>query len=228
MVMQPRALATRQKIIDAAVDVFADAGYLETDIKAITRAADLTPGAFYYHFTSKEELVAVIIEQGWSHTWDLVIDRLDATEPGLENVIGTTLAMTDLFIQSKLVWVASQLNQAFGHLHNDGRRELHKRFDMFVEKVAKNIPSSDIRDDVTQQEVGELIWIMLQGSSQVPNTADHVADPIHNPMPRAVKNWIFLLRSVVPPASLPHFEEVLTRRAAEYHADGSPDESGEL
>ena len=64
MVMQSRALATRQKIIDSAVRMFAQKGYLETDLKAITRAADLTPGAFYYHFTSKEALAAVIIEHG--------------------------------------------------------------------------------------------------------------------------------------------------------------------
>lgn len=205
MVVQPRALVTRQKIIDTAVKVFAQNGYLETDLKAITRAADLTNGAFYYHFDSKEALVAVIIEQGWSHVWDLIADRLDATEPGLENVIATTIAMTDQFAQDEFVWVASQLHQAFGLLQQEGRRDLQQRFEMFVEKVAKNIHNSDIRDDVTQREVGELIWIMMQGSNQ-----------IHAPLPRAVKNWIFLLRSVVPLESLPHFEQVLTRTAAQY------------
>lgn len=210
MAMQSRALATRQKIIDSAVRMFAQKGYLETDLKAITRAADLTPGAFYYHFTSKEALAAVIIEQGWSYVWDLIADRLDATEPGLENVIATTIAMTDQFAEDELVWVATQLNQAFGNIHPEGRSDLQQRFDMFVEKVAKNIRSSDIRDDVTEQEVGELIWIMLQGSNQIPN-----------PMHRAVKNWIFLVRAVVPPESVPHFEQILTRNATQYGADGA-------
>lgn len=212
MVVQPRALATRQKIIDAAVKAFAQNGYLETDLKAITRAADLTTGAFYYHFTSKEALAAVIIEQGWSYVWDLIVDGLDATEPGLENIIATTIAMTDQFARDEFVWVATQLNQAFGNIRNihpDGRRDLQQRFDMFVEKVAKNIRGSDIRDDITEQEVGELIWIMLQGSNQIPN-----------PMHRAVKNWIFLVRAVVPPESVPHFEQILTRNAAQYGADG--------
>lgn len=220
MVMQPRALATRQKIVDAAVTLFAENGYLETDLKAITREADLTPGAFYYHFGSKEELVAAITAEGWSYLWDLIVERLDATEPGLANVMATTIAMADLFGQDKLVWVASQLNQAFGHLHLEGRRDLQQRFDMFVEKVSKNIQSTEIRADVTQQQVSEMIWIMLQGSSQVPSIADPALDPIHEPVPRAVTNWIFLLRAVAHPDLLPRFEQALKHIAAHYATGG--------
>ena len=220
---QSRALATRQRIIDTAVKVFAENGYLETDLKAITRAADLTTGAFYYHFESKEALVAVIIEQGWSYVWDLIAEYLEATEPGLENVIATTIAMTDQFAKDELVWVASQLHQAFGYLNLEGRRDLQQRFDMFIEKVAKNIRSSDIRDDVTQHEVGELIWIMMQGSIQVPNTDDPASETLNNPMPRAFKNWIFLVRAVVPPESIPHFEQILTSKAAQYGVGSATD-----
>lgn len=211
--MQARAAQTRQRIIDAAVTLFCRNGYLETDIKAITRAADLTPGAFYYHFPSKEALVVDLITEGYSRIWTVLLARLDETEPGLENIIDTTLAQVELFSADKLVWVAYQLNQAFGHLSQEGRRNLQQRFDLFVEKVAKNVRSTDIRDDITPEDVGELIWTLLQGSAHVPNTANPLHDSLHNPMPWAIKNWLFLLRAVVPPEDLPRFEQLLADAA---------------
>ena len=207
VVMQGRAVQTRQKIMDTAVKLFADSGYLETDVKAITRAADLTPGAFYYHYASKEALVVEIIAEGWSRIWSLITARLDAAEPGLENVITTTLAQAERFANDDLVWVAVQLNQAFGQLSRQGRRVLRQQFDEFIAKVAENIPCTDIREDLTPQDVGELIWIMLQGSAHLPGSDE----PVQNLIPRTVKNLAFLLRAIVPPESLPRFERILTQ-----------------
>lgn len=213
MIVQARAAQTRQRIIDGAVALFCRNGYLETDVKAISRAADLTPGAFYYHFPSKEALVVDIIAEGYSRIWTVLLASLDETEPGLENVIATTLAQVELFAADKLVWVAYQLNQAFGHLSSDGRRDLQRRFDLFVAKVAKNIRSTDIREDVTPEDVGELIWTLLQGSAHVPNTVDPLHDSLQNPMPWAIKSWVVLLRAVVPAQELPRLEQALADAA---------------
>jgi len=52
---------TRQKIIDAAKQVFLDKGYENTTILDIVDNMDgLTRGAFYHHFKSKEEVLDVI------------------------------------------------------------------------------------------------------------------------------------------------------------------------
>ena len=56
-----RAEATRGKIIDAAVELFTDAGYGDTDLAAIVRQAGITKGAFYYHFESREQVAHAII-----------------------------------------------------------------------------------------------------------------------------------------------------------------------
>lgn len=65
MPRQPRAVETRQKIIDAAVELFAEKGYAETGLNDLTARAGVTTGAFYYHFTSKEALATAIMDQGW-------------------------------------------------------------------------------------------------------------------------------------------------------------------
>lgn len=209
--MQRRAAETRQKIIDTAVKLFARDGYLETNIKAISRAADLTAGAFYYHFNSKEDLVLEIIAQGWSRIWAVIMGGLDETEPGLENVIATSMAQGALFASDELVWVAVQLNQAFAHLSHEGRDDLRDQFNIFVGKVAVNIRPTDLQKGVAPEDVGEMVWIMLQGSSHLPGSSDPT---------RGLKNWDFILRSIVPPKRLAYFQQTLADTAKRMEEDG--------
>ena len=60
--MQVRAQITRQRIVDAAVDVFDEIGFGSVDLNDIVDRADVTKGAFYYHFATKEAVAAAIIE----------------------------------------------------------------------------------------------------------------------------------------------------------------------
>ena len=56
---QPRPAhrpSRRAHIIDAAIQVFATAGYGEASIEDIARAAGVAPTAVYYHFGGKDEL----------------------------------------------------------------------------------------------------------------------------------------------------------------------------
>jgi TetR/AcrR family transcriptional repressor of nem operon len=50
--------ATRARILDAAGRLFRARGYAATGIDAVMSAADLTAGAFYSHFASKDALFA--------------------------------------------------------------------------------------------------------------------------------------------------------------------------
>lgn len=52
----------RQRIEEAAVDLFAQQGFMATTIRHITAAVGLTPGALYNHFPSKEQLLFSIIK----------------------------------------------------------------------------------------------------------------------------------------------------------------------
>ncbi len=53
----PKAEETRERIVDAALDLFRDKGFDETTMRDIAGAAGVATGAAYYYFRSKEELV---------------------------------------------------------------------------------------------------------------------------------------------------------------------------
>ncbi|HEY9323380.1 MAG TPA: helix-turn-helix domain-containing protein [Agromyces sp.] len=55
-VTSPRREATRQKLLDAAAQVFAEVGLDAASVEAICEQAGFTRGAFYSNFESKDEL----------------------------------------------------------------------------------------------------------------------------------------------------------------------------
>ena len=57
-----RTAATRQALLDAAQDLFAARGYARTGREDIVRAAGVTRGALYHHFTNKEHLFRAVFE----------------------------------------------------------------------------------------------------------------------------------------------------------------------
>lgn len=58
-----RRQVTRARLLEAAFSVFAGQGYTGATIDAIVQAAGYSKGAFYFHFSSKEE---VFLEVLWS------------------------------------------------------------------------------------------------------------------------------------------------------------------
>ncbi|GAA2244657.1 ScbR family autoregulator-binding transcription factor [Streptomyces amakusaensis] len=61
MARQDRALRTRRAIFEGAATVFDERGYESTTISEILERAEVTRGAFYFHFPSKEDLARHVL-----------------------------------------------------------------------------------------------------------------------------------------------------------------------
>lgn len=62
-IKQERAARTRVEIMDAAIRLFARRGYLATTMSELAKAIKMTPGALYWHFPTKEDLLLSAIEE---------------------------------------------------------------------------------------------------------------------------------------------------------------------
>lgn len=58
-----RAAETREALIAAARPLFASQGFAEVSLETIVRAAGVTRGALYHHFSDKTELFAAVYER---------------------------------------------------------------------------------------------------------------------------------------------------------------------
>lgn len=57
------ARKTREAILDAATEVFADKGVSKATLESIAKKAKMTRGAFYWHFKNKEDMLAALWER---------------------------------------------------------------------------------------------------------------------------------------------------------------------
>jgi AcrR family transcriptional regulator len=208
----PGAAATRQRLLDAAVDLFTETGYFATNLTDITSRASMTTGAFYHHFASKEAIATAIVAQGWSTVITEVTRCLNTSGPGLERVIVMTFQISDLMKRDKSVGIANHLAQAFGQLSIEGRQSFHEHVSRFIRRVADALSDSDLRDDVTPTQAASLVWICLQGchllSDALMDNGSHVE--------QLLLTWQVGLRSMVTPTALSHYEQFTARLAGQY------------
>jgi AcrR family transcriptional regulator len=60
---EQRAIETRERIIEAAARIFARRGYGDATVQDIAGEAEISMGALYHHFASKEELFRAIVDE---------------------------------------------------------------------------------------------------------------------------------------------------------------------
>jgi len=77
------ALATRQRLLDAAVEVFLTNGYARTRVQDIAREAGLTTGAMYAHFENKADLLSAAIAQQGELALQELVEAMGAEPLGL-------------------------------------------------------------------------------------------------------------------------------------------------
>lgn len=54
---------TRRRILDAALEVFAERGYYEAVVDEIVRVSQTSKGAFYHHFPSKQDIYLKLVDE---------------------------------------------------------------------------------------------------------------------------------------------------------------------
>ncbi|MDE8647587.1 TetR/AcrR family transcriptional regulator [Rhodococcus qingshengii] len=67
--VQPRAKVTRDKVLSETAQVFDTLGFFPASITEMVAGSDLTKGAIFYHFPSKEAIAQQIVED-----WTAVIE----------------------------------------------------------------------------------------------------------------------------------------------------------
>lgn len=216
---QARAEVTRRRIIDAAIDLFAESGYGGTGLAEILKRADVTKGAFYYHFASKEALAAVIIEDSSATAAKAFLGSTNPASPALENVIHGMFAVARLMKSDRAANTGRELAQALSQISDAGAQSISDWTALFAGEVKRAISQGDVRDDVDPDAVGQAIWVAVLGIHLLTNA---LGDDIDTRMARV---WRVLLRAIVPAESVGYFEEFVNRasvRRGSAHPEPAP------
>ncbi len=72
MAHHPRGIDTRNTILETSLSLFSQNGYDATSVAQICHDAQVSKGAFYHHFASKQELFLVLMESWLANVTGLV------------------------------------------------------------------------------------------------------------------------------------------------------------
>ncbi len=81
---QKRAVRTRRRLKEAALDIFSEKSVDAATVEEITQKADLGKGTLYQHFEDKEEIVVTLVEEAVDH----LIERMRACDSAPDTIEG--------------------------------------------------------------------------------------------------------------------------------------------
>ena len=94
---QLQAAATRERMLQAATDVFAERGYQAASVGAITKRAETAHGTFYLYFRNKDDAFEQVFASLGEHIRDESRARL--SDDRYEGVVGVIRSFLSVFIQ---------------------------------------------------------------------------------------------------------------------------------
>jgi AcrR family transcriptional regulator len=103
---EERAAATRAELMGAARELFAARGYADVGTEEIVRAAHVTRGALYHHFTDKRDLFRAVHEQLADELLAGIGARLAGVEDPWEALVAGVRAFLDACTDPALVRIS--------------------------------------------------------------------------------------------------------------------------
>jgi AcrR family transcriptional regulator len=219
MVRQARSEATRRKIITCAVQLFNENGYPATGLGNIIERAEMTKGALYYHFDSKEALATSIIEEGGARLAEAFRAITASPAPALESIIHGVFVVADLMSTDQIARSGMQLLRAFGEFNEAAAHT----YDAWVAEMTlhtrQGIDEGDVRSDLDPEAAAETIVGAMLGAELLANASTSGTDILQ----RVARTWTLLLPAIVSEQSSSYFDEFLARESLRHSQAPRPD-----
>ena len=90
---QPSGLLTQQRMLRSAVALFLEKGYEKTTTAEISRAAGMSPSAFFRAYESKEQMLLALVQHMFAGQFSLAAQQLHTDEPVLLYAAETALQL---------------------------------------------------------------------------------------------------------------------------------------
>lgn len=204
---QARAEVTRRVILAAAVELFEEVGYGNTSLTEIIDRAGVTKGGFYYHFHTKEELAAAIIEHANEALGASFRATLGSSAPMLENLIRFPFVALEVMRHDRVVRIGSRLRRALDQVSDVGEAALLHKRELIVGAVRTAVAQGDVNIGINSEAVGHTIWSSVLGTELLIEASGD------EPSTRLAELWTVILAAIVPPHSLPRFTQFAARMA---------------
>jgi TetR/AcrR family transcriptional regulator, transcriptional repressor for nem operon len=175
-VKQPRALETREKILEAAARLFALKGYHDAKLEEVLDTAQVTKGAFFHHFRDREDLGFAVLN------WHMdrrrrVLEAIEQELPParqagpLQQVFRRLDAIQEMVRRRedcKGGCVIGNMSTALSDCHDGFRQRLAECFDEMAQDFIPHLEAATRRGTATRRantrELARFIVTVIEGA----------------------------------------------------------------
>jgi AcrR family transcriptional regulator len=126
--------ATRDKILQAALEVFAEKGYHRALVDDIVRASRTSKGAVYHHFPNKEALFLALVDEFSARLAEAVAAAIADAHGALGKVQAALTAGLETFARHRdLARILLLESVSLGPAYQSKRLEAHERFASLIQ-----------------------------------------------------------------------------------------------
>ena len=145
---------TKQRILDAALEMFSEKGYDGTNIRELTASLGLVKSSMYKHFKSKEDIWNTLLDDLISYYDERFgsADRLPPVPDSLEEFAAMTMRMVDFTVHDEKVIKTRKLLTIEQFRDDRARKLATKHFLTGLEEMFTNIFAGMMEKGLIRQD----------------------------------------------------------------------------
>jgi AcrR family transcriptional regulator len=156
------AFSPRERILAAALKLFVEQGYFNTNVPDLSRESKCSVGSIYHNFKNKEEVASALYEEGIKAFRRALEQRLDekaTVENFVKSLIRSFLQFSEVNQQlSRYLWLCRHHEFMTGNI----KHPTMVGFDRFGRVLTKVIRKG-VRDNQIRDVKANVLWSILFG-----------------------------------------------------------------
>ena len=152
----------RERILEAALKLFVEQGYFNTNVPDISKLSRCSVGSIYHHFLNKEEIASQLYKDGITHFRKALSDGMKPNgtlQETIESVITCFMDFAEKnHLWSRYLWLARHTEFLVGEI----ARPTTVGFDSLGRQLTKMIKSAVRRKEIPDLNA-EVIWSIIFG-----------------------------------------------------------------
>jgi AcrR family transcriptional regulator len=163
------ATDTRERLIEAAMELFQAQGYGATGIAQVLKAANAKSGSLYYFFPTKEDLLLAVLEKYKQGLWPMLLEPIFSriSDP-IERVFGLLDGYRRMIRATDFTYGCPIGNLALemAHTHPHVRQLIADNFDGWREAVRQCLDEASDRfpPEVDRNELASFVLTIMEGA----------------------------------------------------------------
>src|SRR5271163_5216526 len=206
-VSEGRADSTRQRLIAAASRQFARRSYSMVSLDDILAAAELTKGAMYFHFPSKQALALAIIDDLNEMSRAAVAELLTRRMSGLETLIDLVYLLAVQDTQNEVARAGVRLLETVDDTTDPSTTVWQSWIEFVTTLIQKAVTDGDVVDHADPEDVAKMLVALWVGTRRISDL-----DQPERYLDNLQKAWILALPSFTNPDRIDYFTQFIKRR----------------